>query len=165
MVALRVEPARAVVGLGLEAAGLRHLTGLFLAHIERRARRAARGGPRRDRAADDVLVFVGVRESVVELHQIPGLVPVAWDPAAGTRHDHRLIEAVIAPSSPMVGHTIRDGGFRTKYGGVIVAVHRQGERLTGKLGDIRLRPGDAVLIEAPPGFAARPTSTRRRSIW
>jgi di/tricarboxylate transporter len=155
MVALRAEPAARVVGLGLEAAGLRHLTGLFLAHIERRHEVLHAVGPDEVVLADDVLVFVGVRDSVVELHQIPGLVPVAWDASAGARHDHRLIEAVIAPSSPMVGHTIRDGGFRTKYGGVIVAVHRKGERLAGKLGDIRLRGGDAVLIEAPPGFAAR----------
>lgn len=153
MVALRVEPGARVVGLSLEAAGLRHLTGLFLAHIERAHEVRHAVGPDEVVQADDVLVFVGVRDSVVELHQIAGLVPVAWDGAGGARHDHRLIEAVIPPSSPMVGQTIRDGGFRTKYGGVIVAVHRKGERLAGKLGDIRLRGGDAVLIEAPPGFA------------
>jgi Trk K+ transport system NAD-binding subunit len=164
MVALRAEPAARVVGLGLEAAGLRHLTGLFLAHIERRHEVLHAVGPDEVVLADDVLVFVGVRDSVVELHQIPGLVPVAWDASAGARHDHRLIEAVIAPSSPMVGHTIRDGGFRTKYGGVIVAVHRKGERLAGKLGDIRLRGGDAVLIEALPGFAARHEHSPA-SIW
>lgn len=155
MVALRAEPGAAVVGLSLESAGLRHLSGLFLAHIERQHDVLRAVGPDEIVRADDVLVFVGVRASVVELHQIQGLVPVAWDAAAGARHDHRLIEAVITPSSPMVGQTIRDGGFRTKYGGVIVAVHRHGERLAGKLGDIRLRAGDAVLIEAPPGFAAR----------
>ena len=155
MVALRAGPGAAVVGLSLEAAGLRHLTGLFLAHIEREHEVLHAVAPDEVVRAGDVLVFVGVRASVVELHQIPGLLPVAWDPAAGTRHDHRLIEAVIPPSSQVVGQTIRDGGFRTNYGGVIVAVHRQGERLAGKLGDIRLRPGDAVLIEAPPGFAAR----------
>ncbi len=155
MVALRADPGAAVVGLGLEAAGLRHLSGLFLAHIERQHDVLHAVGPDEIVRANDVLVFVGVRASVVELHQIPGLVPVAWDPAAGARHDHRLIEAVISPSSPMLGQTIRDGGFRTMYGGVIVAVHRHGERLAGKIGDIRLRAGDAVLIEAPPGFNAR----------
>lgn len=155
MVALRAEPGAAVVGLSLEGAGLRHLSGLFLAHIERQHDVLHAVGPGEIVRADDVLVFVGVLASIVELHQIPGLVPVAWEPAAGARRDHRLIEAVVPPSSPMVGQTIRDGGFRTKYGGVIVAVHRHGDRLTGKLGDIRLRAGDAVLIEAPPGFAAR----------
>lgn len=154
-VALRAEPGAAVVGLSLEAAGLRHLSGLFLAHIERRHEVLRAVEPGEIVRAGDILVFVGVRTSVVELHQIPGLVPVAWDAAHGARHDHRLIEAVIAPSSPIAGQTIRDGAFRTKYGGVIVAVHRHGLRLAGKLGDIRLRAGDAVLIEAPPGFVAR----------
>lgn len=154
-VALRAEPGAPVVGLALEAAGLRHLSGLFLAHIERHHDVLHAVGPDEIVRAGDVLVFVGVRASVVELHQIQGLVPVAWEPAAGARHDRRLIDAVISPSSPMVGQTIRDGGFRTKYGGVIVAVHRRGERLAGKIGDIRLRAGDAVLIEAPPGFAVR----------
>ncbi len=155
MVALRAESGAAVVGLSVEAAGLRHLSGLFLAHIERQHEMLHAVGPEEIVRADDVLVFVGVRSSVFELHQIPGLLPVAWEAGAGARHDHRLIEAVIPPSSPMVGQTIRDGGFRTNYGGVIVAVHRHGERLAGKLGDIRLRPGDAVLIEAPPGFITR----------
>jgi len=155
MVALRAEPAAAVVGKRLDAAGLRHLSGLFLAHIERQGEVLRAVGPAEVVRADDVLVFVGVRASVVELYQIPGLVPATWEAAAGTRGGHRLIEAVITASSPMIGQTIRDAAFRTRYGGVIVAVHRRGERLAGKLGDIRLRAGDALLIEAPPGFATR----------
>lgn len=154
MVALAVAPGAAVVGRRLDAAGLRHLSGLFLAHIERDGDMLPAVGPAEIIRAGDVLVFVGVRASVVELHQIRGLEPVVRDPAGSPRDGHRLIEAVITPSSPLVGQTIRDGGFRTRYGGVIVAVHRRGERLQGKLGDIRLRGGDAVLIEAPRGFGA-----------
>lgn len=154
-VAMRVEPAAPVVGRGLEAAGLRNLTGLFLAHIERQGELLQAVGPDEILRAGDVLVFVGVLDSVVELQQHRGLSPITWEPGHGHRQDNRLIEAVISPSSPLVGQTIRDGGFRTNYGGVIVAVHRHGERLGGKLGDIRMRPGDTILIEAPPGFARR----------
>jgi di/tricarboxylate transporter len=154
-VAMQVTPAAALVGVGLEAAGLRNLSGLFLAHIERNGEIEHAVGPDEVIRADDVLVFVGVLESVVDLQQIRGLVPITWESGLGHRLDNRLIEAVISPSSPLVGRTIRDGGFRTTYGGVIVAVHRHGERLGGKLGDIRLRPGDTILIEAPPGFDKR----------
>jgi di/tricarboxylate transporter len=151
-VAMRVEPGAAVVGRTLEAAGLRALRGLFLAHIERQNDVLHAVGPEEVLRAGDVLVFVGVLESVVDLQQIRGLTPVTWD-GHGHRQDNRLIEAVISPASSLVGRTIRDGSFRTKYGGVIVAVHRHGERLKGKLGDIRLRGGDTLLIEAVPGFA------------
>lgn len=159
-VALAVAADAAVVGQRVDAAGLRHLSGLFLAHVERDGQLLPAVGPDEVIRAGDVLVLVGVKTSVVELHQIRGLVPVYARDAAVARDGHRLVEAVITPSSPLAGPTIRDAGFRTKYGGVIVAVHRRGERLAGKLGDIRLRPGDAVLIEAPPGFAVRHAHTR-----
>ncbi len=154
-VAMRVEPAAQIVGRTLEAAGLRNLSGLFLAHIERLQEIEHAVGPDEVLREGDVLVFVGVLESVVDLQQIRGLTPITWEAGWGNRQDNRLIEAVISPSSPLVGQTIRDGGFRTRFGGVIVAVHRHGERLKGKIGDIRMRPGDTLLIEAPPGFAKR----------
>ena len=154
-VAMRVEPAAQIVGRTLEAAGLRNLSGLFLAHIERLQEIEHAVSPDEVLREGDVLVFVGVLESVVDLQQIRGLTPVTWEAGWGNRQDNRLIEAVISPSSPLVGQTIRDGGFRTRFGGVIVAVHRHGERLKGKIGDIRMRPGDTLLIEAPPGFAKR----------
>lgn len=154
-VAMRVDPAAQIVGRTLEAAGLRNLSGLFLAHIERLQEIEHAVGPDEVLREGDVLVFVGVLESVVDLQQIRGLTPVTWEAGWGNRQDNRLIEAVISPSSPLVGQTIRDGGFRTRFGGVIVAVHRHGERLKGKIGDIRMRPGDTLLIEAPPGFAKR----------
>jgi di/tricarboxylate transporter len=37
----------------------------------------------------------------------------------------------------------------------VIAVARNGERLRGKVGDIRLKGGDLVLVEADPGFADR----------
>ncbi len=154
-VAMRVDSAAPIVGRTLEAAGLRNLSGLFLAHIERQQEIEHAVGPDEVLRESDVLVFVGVLDSVVELQQIRGLTPLTWEAGWGNRQDNRLIEAVISPSSPLVGQTIRDGGFRTRFGGVIVAVHRHGERLKGKIGDIRMRPGDTLLIEAPPGFAKR----------
>ena len=154
-VAMRVEPAAQIVGRTLEGAGLRNLSGLFLAHIERHQDIEHAVGPDEVLREGDVLVFVGVLESVVDLQQIRGLTPVTWEAGWGNRQDNRLIEAVISPSSPLVGQTIRDGGFRTRFGGVIVAVHRHGERLKGKIGDIRMRPGDTLLIEAQPGFGKR----------
>jgi di/tricarboxylate transporter len=71
-----------------------------------------------------------------------------------------LIEAVVAPSSPLVGQTIRDGRFRTRYDAVVVAVARDGQRIPGRIGDISLRPGDALLLEARPVFAERHRHSR-----
>lgn len=153
-VAMRVAPGCVVSGLTVEAAGLRHLRGLFLAHIERHHAVLPAVGPDSVILDDDVLVFVGALDSVVDLQQVRGLVPVAADDA-GNRHAHQMVEAIVAPGSPLVGRTIRDGSVRTRYGGVIMAVHRYGTRLEGKLGDIRLQAGDSLLIEAPEEFVRR----------
>ena len=42
----------------------------------------------------------------------------------------------------------------------MVAVHRLGSRLPGRLGDVVLRPGDTLLLEAAPGFARRHRQSR-----
>jgi di/tricarboxylate transporter len=60
----------------------------------------------------------------------------------------------------MVGVTIRQGQFRSRYGAVVLAVGRNGERLPGKIGDIRLRPGDTLLLEAHPSFLEERRASR-----
>jgi di/tricarboxylate transporter len=70
------------------------------------------------------------------------------------RRDRRLVEAVIAAHSSLVGQTVRQSRFRTIYDAAILAVHRQGVRVTEtKVGDIRLQAGDVLLIECTANFA------------
>lgn len=162
--ALKVTPGSPIIGKNIEAANLRNLPGLFLARIERADDTVVAVSPREIIEADDVLVFVGQLDSVVELQQIKGLVPSTTDAheheeeednGASYRPNLRIVEAVVSNNSTLVGLTIRQSGIRTRYGAVVVAVRRQGQQIPGKLGEIRLRAGDTLLLEAPPGFAER----------
>jgi di/tricarboxylate transporter len=54
-----------------------------------------------------------------------------------------------------VGETVRESGFRDRYGAVILAVARNGERIAGNLGSIRITPGDTLLLETRPSFLTR----------
>lgn len=154
---LRVAQGSPIVGKSVEQAGLRHLPGLYLSRIDRMDHTIVAVGPGEIIEAGDVLVFVGALDSLVDVQKIKGIEPVAdgESESVGYRPNLRLIEAVLAPSSPLVGQTIRDAQLRSRYGAVVVAVHRQGHRLRGKVGDIRLRPGDTLLLEAPARFAER----------
>ena len=76
------------------------------------------------------------------------------------RSQRCLIEAVASSSCPVVGKTIRDGRFRSLYNAVVIAVARHGERLRGKIGDIVLRAGDTLLLEAHPSFAEQHRNSR-----
>lgn len=164
--ALKVSSGSPIIGKTVEAANLRSLPGLFLARIERSDDSVIAVSPREIIEADDVLVFVGQLDSVVELQQIKGLVPSTVDAheheqtdTASTNSNYRpnlrIVEAVVSNNSTLVGLTIRQSGIRTRYGAVVVAVRRQGQQIPGKLGEIRLRPGDTLLLEAEPGFASR----------
>jgi di/tricarboxylate transporter len=63
-----------------------------------------------------------------------------------------MCEAVISATSPLIGKSIRDADFRATYGAAVVAVHRGGARLQQKVGDIRLNPGDTLLLQTQPHF-------------
>ena len=67
-------------------------------------------------------------------------------------HRHRLVEAVVSSSSPLVGRSIRDSDFRATYEAAVIAVHRNAVRLPGKIGEIVLLPGDTLLMQSSPDF-------------
>jgi di/tricarboxylate transporter len=159
---MMVEPGSSMAGNTIESAGLRRLPGLFLAEIEREGSVLPAVAPTERLRDSDRLVFVGSVESVVDLYKIRGLIPAPDQvfKLDAPRPERSLVEAVVSMSSPLVGQTIRDGRFRTRYDAVVIAVARDGARIPGRIGDISLRPGDALLLEARPGFADRHRQSR-----
>jgi di/tricarboxylate transporter len=161
-VEMTVEPGSPLVGRTIEQAGLRHLPGLYLMEIERAGEILAAVGSDTRLAAADRLVFVGVVESVVDLQKVRGLKPATNQvfKLDAPRAQRWLIEAVVSNTCPLVGTTIRAGRFRTVYNAAVIAVARNGERLRGKIGDIVLRPGDTLLLEAHPSFVEAQHNSR-----
>ncbi|NNL85637.1 MAG: SLC13 family permease [Myxococcales bacterium] len=147
---MRVEASCPLVGQTIQAAGLRQLPGLFLIEIDRAGRSLAAVAPDEVIQAGDELVFAGVVATIADLQRIPGLLPTALE--TRDREATHLIEAVVSSSSPLVQRTVKDAQFRTVYDAAVVAVHRNGERLPGKIGEIVMRPGDTLLLQARPGF-------------
>ena len=139
----------------VEDAGLRHLPGLFLIEILREGQLIAPVRPDEILNEGDVLTFTGVVSTIVDLEKIPGLAPVptdTYEPHASRQHNEMLCEAVVSSTSPLTGKTIRDADFRALYNAAVVAVHRGEERLAGRVGDIVLRAGDTLLLQAGPHF-------------
>jgi len=66
--------------------------------------------------------------------------------------ERELHEAVVSSTSPLVNRSIRDSEFRATYNAAVLAVHRGGERLKGRVGDIVLRAGDTLLLQTGPHF-------------
>ncbi len=139
----------------IENAGLRHLKGLFLFQIERNGDVITAVGPDEKIKINDRLFFTGIPQTILELQKTPGLQLIKDSSFDLKRYDAdniKTYEAVISNSSPLIGKTVRDSGFRTKYSAVIIAIHRNGERIQKKIGDIVLKPGDTLLLLAPRKF-------------
>jgi di/tricarboxylate transporter len=156
LVNMQVRPQCRLVGQSVQEAGLRQLPGLFLVEITREAEIISPVSPDQVLHANDLLTFTGIVGTIIELERIPGFVPVAADRLEAQpkpRGGRTLCEAVISRTSPVVWKTIRDSDFRATYNAAVIAVHRGGERLTGKVGDIVLRSGDTLLLQSGSHFA------------
>lgn len=155
---LEVSPKSALTGNSIEKSGLRNLPGAFLAELIRQDGQIISAvSPSEVLQEGDRLVFVGNIESMRSLYSQQGLEPAPEQlfKLDTPRHQRCLVEAVVSHTCPLVGKTIREGRFRNVYNAVVIAVARNGERLSGKIGDIRIRAGDLLLIESHAGFIPR----------
>lgn len=143
-----------LVGKSVKRAALRNLKGLFLVDIEREGQSMGTVSATEVLQANDRLMFAGVTSAVLDLQQIPGLVPAEADTFEKdfSSMSTHLVEAVLSTASPILGKTVKESGFRSRYDAGIVAVHRNGERIQQKIGDIELRAGDTLLLFAPEEF-------------
>jgi di/tricarboxylate transporter len=145
-----------LAGRSVEEAGLRNLQGVFLVEIDRQGERIAPVGPTTLLRPGDRLSFVGRVDMVVDLQRMRGLR--STEQRQMTAFDtprHSFYEAVIGTASPLVNHTIKEADFRGRYQAAVVAIHRSGERINAKLGEVKLRVGDTLLLLADQGFHAR----------
>lgn len=157
-VALVVAPESPIVGKNLEDAGLRQLRGLFLVEITRcDGTIISAAGPDTRIEAGDTLLVAGVVEAVTELYHIRGLAPATPQSAKMklARHKRRLVELVIAASSGLVLKTAKESRFRSRFNAAIIGAHRQGDYAKIKIGDIKLRAGDSLLVETGKDFVKR----------
>lgn len=154
LVEMLVTPTCRLIGQTIEAAGLRGLPGLFLIEIDRRGSVIAPVSPDTVLESNDRLVFTGIVDTIIDLKKIPGLEPAAEtsDPVAQRERRRRLCEAVVSRSSPLIGQTVRDAQFRSHYNAAIVAIHRNGQRVLTKIGDVELEAGDTLLLQTGANF-------------
>ena len=150
-------------GSSIEKSGLRQLPGGFLAELIRSDGQIISAvSPSEILLSGDRLVFVGNIDSMRSLYSQQGLEPAPEQlfKLDTPRHQRCLVEAVVSHTCPLVGKTIRESRFRNVYNAVVIAVARNGERLHGKIGEIRIRAGDLLLIESHAGFIPRQKDSR-----
>ncbi|MFN6946954.1 MAG: SLC13 family permease [Cytophagaceae bacterium] len=70
-----------------------------------------------------------------------------WTDSDLKSHDLTLAEAIIAPNSEFEGKTLKQIGFKYKYGATALAIRHRGELMRERLADTPLKAGDTLLLE------------------
>jgi di/tricarboxylate transporter len=115
-------------------------------------------------AEGDVLWFSGPATAVGDLRKIPGLLSYENEEVKKINEkvfDRRLVQAVVARKGELVGKTVKDLRFRSRYGAAVIAVHREGKRVHDHPGKVKLQAGDLLLLEAGPSFIAKSAENDR----
>ncbi|MGF1765999.1 SLC13 family permease [Enterovibrio makurazakiensis] len=141
-----------LIGRSIEENGLRHLESLFLVELVRQGRLISPVAPNEVLEANDKLIFSGDITKVMQLTQFKGLSLFA---DSNGLLKSNLTEVVIRNGSVLDGQSLKSVGFRALFDAAVVAVRRDGERLSGKLGEITLRAGDFLVLAVGDDFKTR----------
>ncbi|AZQ85443.1 SLC13 family permease [Colwellia sp. Arc7-635] len=157
LVEARVSEQSKLIGKSIEDNGLRNLDTLFLVELVRSGRLISPVAPDEVIQQHDRLIFSGDISKVLVLQQFDGLSLFAEK--NGLLRDN-LTEVLIKPDSAIVGKTLKTAGFRARFDAAVVAIRREGMALSGKLGEIKIQPGDFLVLAVGNDFSARTNLTK-----
>ncbi|MDO6567097.1 SLC13 family permease [Alteromonas sp. 1_MG-2023] len=152
MVEAKVNSGSELIGKTVEQNHLRNLPELFLVEVVRDGNLISPVSPDLVIAENDKLIFTGNVQKLDNLSHIKGLTTFAE--TDGILRES-LTEVVVANRAQIIGQTIKNLGFRALFDSAVVAIRRDGEQLSGKLGEIKLKAGDFLLLAAGPDFNTR----------
>ena len=139
----------------IEKANLRNLKGLFLVEIIRGQEKISPVTPQTIVKINDLLVFAGNTSTIADMVQGNNMLQPAHLGMFSKRTKTELLEIAIAPNSSLISKTVRESNFRARFDAAILAIHRNGERISGKIGDVKLIAGDLLLLITGEDFEQR----------
>jgi di/tricarboxylate transporter len=148
----KVASSSTLIGKSIEDNGLRNLDALFLVEIVRAGRLISPVEPDELVLAEDKLIFSGDISKVLVFQQFDGLSLFAQKD--GLLRDN-LTEVLIKADASIIGKSLKSCGFRARFDAAVVAIRREGEALSGKLGELELQAGDFLVLAVGNDFASR----------
>jgi di/tricarboxylate transporter len=144
-----------LIGKTIEEAGLRNLKGLFLAEIIRKSFKISSVKPNVILQQDDLLIFAGDTGTIAEMVNSDLGLRLPSVGMLSKKKQTEVVEIVISHNSTMINKTVKEIRFRAKYDAAVIAVHRNGERISGKIGEIVIKAGDVLLLFGGADFISR----------
>jgi di/tricarboxylate transporter len=155
IVEAHVKPNSDLIGKTIEDADLRNLKGLYLFQINRGGARVAAVSHEFRLEEGDRLLFAGDTETIADL-VLPNSGLTLPTVGMLTHKKHiEVVEIVISHNSTLISKTVKEANFRGHYDAAVIGIHRNGGRVSGKIGEVKLRAGDVLLLLGGDDFVAR----------
>lgn len=148
----RLENDSPLVGKTIYEAGLRNLDGVYLAQIYRNGSLLPAVTPEVELHANDRLYFAGDTLKVKDV--IKNFSGIVWAKVErfALNDKANIFETLVPANSILQGKSLKQVEFRERFDAAVIAIHRNGSKAQGKLGEIELTAGDMLLLLAGPNF-------------
>lgn len=151
----QINPGSNLINTTIKEAGLRKLSGVFLVEIIRDNQIIQSPGPDTILEQNDTLLFTGNTDNISELTNPSLGLSLPKECLLPQYQDQEVAEIVVSLNSRLAGKKVMDSNFRAQFDGAIVAIHRNGEELSGKIGEAILKSGDVLLVLMGDDFLTR----------
>ncbi len=148
------------IGKLLKESGLRNMKGLYLVQVLRNGSKIPVISDKFILQGGDVLIYAGDTSNISELIRSHSGLSLPEVGMMQKRKRTDLVEVVVSQNSTIINKTVKDINFRSKYDAAVIAVHRNGERISGKIVEITLKAGDVLLVFAGEDFLNRTKDTK-----
>jgi len=101
--------------------------------------------------ANDILLVEGNMEDLLRIKSANGIEIYAESMVSQDMitDDIKIVEIFVTPANDFVGQTIREAQFKRRFGLLVMAINREGQTLSDKIGDVEIKIGDRLLIQGP----------------
>lgn len=103
-------------------------------------------------AAGDTLAVQAARDVLLTVKETAG-IEIKPDLKAASEllgESTKIVEALILPTSGLIGRTLKELDFRRRFGITALALYRSGHREATRLAGFALRSGDVLLLQGRP---------------
>jgi di/tricarboxylate transporter len=149
LIAVRVPEESPLAGKSLAESHLGSALGMTVVGINRNGETLFAPSPTEKLRSGDILLVEGSKEELQELSGLQNLEierELGSDVAELESDQIGMAEAVLSPHSTLFGQTLKQIGFREKYGLSVIAIWREGRSYRSNLGNFPLLLGDALLL-------------------
>ena len=147
----RVKPDSTFVGKRLAETKIGESWGITVAVIQRGSDEWVLPAPVEPIRSGDHILLVGREEKVLRLQSLGLEICPPEKETILSAQGQALVEVILAPHSDWQGKTLKEIGFRQRYGLTAVALKRLTRSYRTDIGDIPLAMGDALLVLGQPG--------------